>query len=956
MSYMFTDTFAEAESLEVEILHEFLDVHFRELREQRKEGIPIFALEHGLSPEERQQLKRSVQGTVPGRKKSWLPWIVHATEIGYGFSGQEYWKTFREETPGWWEYGDRGWLKEKFEQFSNEYGGIEPRGAWADHFSFIAWPVANAILADDLRNHLVNVLHSIRNALESQDQQDPTHLGRQIRIRAQSKSHVSRRFVQFAEQERLIGYIANALLSSGHKAGQSLIEKSALRRIVNELEEEQLAQLEEASRSAREGNISARRADTTEDAIRALRATLSVQPVGENEYRISLEIPSLEPLLEENEAFEAALTKSDVKIEGAQRNRLPPRTLAVGPTEVRLKTWTLPNSKLLKFEDAPDEAASDKVATVLNEHLFDVDQGPWLFKLRKDGKGKNIRSRRVRPGSSYVIVGRESELASLDLGTCVDIQADGVTGRRVELGDPLSVQEEATLQGLGFKIKGEVDVWPAGVVPASFDGQEEATWLTTDTPMLGIHSNLAVNRYEISLNGGEATSMVTAPEEGAVFVKIPGLSVGAHTLTISAETNSGRQEEQLRIKMRRPERNRGENAKIWPLHVVVGSPSASMEELWETEIELSAQGPKGREVEVALELYAQNGTNPLAKERDVMSLPITKNDWKQFVQEHCLRNADLVEHFDKAYKANVGIDGGIIGSKTIPFERQRTLLRWKLIEQEPERKIQLLDDTDESPQTQICWHAPGQPLDSMPLEVSGPEKIFETHPSGGLWQAKAGEYTATRIVPPTGAEIKSNLGAINSTLEAVTRAIHAQRLWKNADARDKDSITLQKTIFDRLQEIIVRALCGTEWMEKEKRWLANPAEENREDLEAMIDKAPSRANPVKEALADSDTTLGKEEMKTWIRDNRWLPQRQKIENIGAGARVEDLEGLSRSGMASFSIQIMKDASVVAGWEMFDESVKQLVDNPDLARTARAVVLARRVPMSDEALEAEQVRA
>jgi hypothetical protein len=672
--------------------------------------------------------------------------------------------------------------------------------------------------------------------------------------------------------------------------------------------------------------------------------------VGEDEYRVSLQIPSLEPLLEEDEKFESTLTKSDAKIEGAQRHRLPPRTLTGGPTEVRLETWTLPNSRLLAFEDAPDEDAADNVTTVLNEHLFNIGHGPWLFKLHKDGTAQNIRSRRVRPGSSYILAGSESELAGLDLGTPVHIQADGITGRRVKVGSPLRASEEEALQGLGFNVKGEVDVWPAGIVPASFDGQEEATWLTTDTPMLGIHSNLAVTQYEISLDEEGAAAAVAAPDEGPVFIQIPGLSVGVHTLNISAETNSGRQEEQIRIKVRRPERNRGENAKIWPLHVVIGSPSASMEDLWEKKVELSAQGPRGREVEVVLELYAQDGTEPLAIERNEMPLPITKNEWEQFVRENCLHSANLVEHFDEAYKADVRIDGGIIGSKTISFERRRTLLRWKLIEQEGEREIQLLDNTDGDPQTQVRWYAPGKPLDPKRIEKSGeigPEENFAIHASGGLWEAEAGEYRATRIVPPAGTEIEWEIEEIGSTLDEFTQAIHAQCLWKHADARDKDSITLQETVFYRLQEMIVRVLCGVEWMEKEKRWRADPTEKNRKDLEAMVEKRPGRENPVTEALADSDTAPGMEKMKTWIRDYGWLSQLQEIENIGAGARIEELEGLSRSGLARFSLQVMEDASVAAGWKIFDESVKQLMDNPDLARTARAVFLARCASMPEE---------
>jgi hypothetical protein len=361
-------------------------------------------------------------------------------------------------------------------------------------------------------------------------------------------------------------------------------------------------------------------------------------------------------------------------------------------------------------------------------------------------------------------------------------------------------------------------------------------------------------------------------------------------------------------------------------------------------------------VEVSLELYAQDGIKPLATTRAVMRLPITKGDWKDFVQEHCLRNSDLVEHFEEAYEANVTIDGGIIGSKTIPFERRHTLLRWKLIGQEGGRKIQLLDDTDGGPQTQICWYGPEQPLDATRLDVSGPEQIFEVNSSGGLWHAEAGEYTAARIVSPGEAEVQWKCEGVDRTPEEVKQVIHALYLWKNADARDNDSIELQKIVLDRLQEMIVRALCGAEWMEKEKRWLTDPTERNRKDLEAMIDKMPGRSNPVKEALADSDATPGMDEMKDWIRDNKWLPQRRRIKNIGAGARVRNLKGLSRSGLARFSIRVMGDASAVAEWETFDEGIRQLADNPNLAKTARAVVLARRVSTADTDPTAEPVEA
>ncbi len=924
------------EGIGVETLHEYLKLHFRELRNQREEEIPIFALEHGLSSEERKQLKSAIQGIMPGRKKSWLPWIVHATEIGYGFSGQEYWKTFREETSGWWEYGNRQWLREKFKQFSDVYGGVEPQGAWAEHNSFIAWPVANAILAGDLRDHLIDVLHEARDTLGSRDWQNTTSLGRQIRIRAQARSQVSRRFVQFAEQERLVGHIASALLFPEEEVGQVLIEETALERILSSLEQERLTQLQEASRSAQEGTAAGRRANTVADAVRALRATLSIRPTGKREYRASLEIPGLDPLLKVDEDFETALTSSNVKIKGAQQNRFPPRTLASGQTEVRLKKWTLRETDLVRFEDGPD-----RVAQVLNKHLFNTGSGPWLFKLRKDGKGKNIRSRSIRPGDSYVVAAREDELADLDFGVLVDIDASGIVGRHIDLNDPISGSKESALRELGFEVKGEVDVWPAGIVPASHDGQEEATWLTTDTPMLGIHSNLEVARYRIHLDEGKAISAVPEDEREAVFVEIEGLSVGVHTLTVSAETNSGQQEEQMRVKVRRPEQSRGEKAKIWPLHMKISSPTAGLEELWENEIELSVQGPKDYEVDVSLNLHTQDSVEPLNSERDSMSLPITVTDWKQFVEERCLGSSEFLDRLDEAYEAKVTVDGDIIGSQEVSLERRHTLLRWRVVEKQGGRKVQLLDDTDVSHRTEVYRYAPDRPFEAIQYSGEGPEATYEAHPAGGLWHAKAKDDEAIRVMPPANAEMEWDREDLSRDAEEIAQRIRVLGLWGNGNAKGKSSTSLKRAILSRAQEMIVRALCGVEWTKKEKQWLDSPERESRADLEAMIDVTTGKENPVREALASTSEPPGREELTTWIRDNGWLQQRRRIENIGEGKRVKDLNRLSRSGLARFAVRVMDDASHVNQWETLEKGIEQLIENPDLARSARAVVLSRR---------------
>ena len=83
-----------------------LERHFEELRRHRVAAVgdkPIFVLEHGLGTRELQDLTTEIRSQIvaaPPDDGHGLPWIVYAAELGYRYSGDEYWQTFEEETPG----------------------------------------------------------------------------------------------------------------------------------------------------------------------------------------------------------------------------------------------------------------------------------------------------------------------------------------------------------------------------------------------------------------------------------------------------------------------------------------------------------------------------------------------------------------------------------------------------------------------------------------------------------------------------------------------------------------------------------------------------------------------------------------------------------------------------------------------------------------------------------------
>lgn len=174
---------AAADPLEVlPRLHSQLDVHFRELKQDRQKlgaNLPVFALEHGLSCEDLEALRASVRFAVARGfgshywRTTWLPFVVYAAECGYDYSGNEFWPHFDHLTPGWAVHGDRQRVRDWFLAFATAYGGAIPEGAFAEYFTIIAWPITHAVLPVYLQRNLAQLLYESRMGLTTRLLHDP---------------------------------------------------------------------------------------------------------------------------------------------------------------------------------------------------------------------------------------------------------------------------------------------------------------------------------------------------------------------------------------------------------------------------------------------------------------------------------------------------------------------------------------------------------------------------------------------------------------------------------------------------------------------------------------------------------------------------------------------------------------------------------------------------------------
>lgn len=933
-----------------------LEEHFLALASRRSPGHAVFGLEHGLDSTELAEvlsLVRSQAGSPDGLRRHWLLWIVHASELGYRFAGDEYWQTFQVETPEW-SHESRHLVRQIFEKFHTAFRGPKPSGAWAHWFSIIAWPITNAILPTDLQRHLARGLYEVRGGLLAH-LGDPEELGSFI---AANTWHATDRFDKLTQQPLLLGQISLALLRP-QTVGDELILRSTLERIAHDLEKERQAAiwLKQARRSVdqpvirtggptfvRSQPMSATSAQRVRDVARtsAPRVFFRQADAEGARWSVRLRLPYVGPLLSISPDVRDAVMGSRCWAPAASAPIASGR-LAYSSQEVPIHRWPKAGEPLVRFRDL-----SEGLESALLDEWAMADE-PWLFKVQQDGTAVELQTLQVRPGGSYLLATGERLEADESRFPTLGTDCQELFLRRLVLPNSLTQEWIQSLRDLGLTPTQSVHVRPSGFVPAEWDGETRAQWVSHDQPMLRLTADHPVQRLTCELEGIASVTLQDVVPGQTLFLRLPALPTGRYTLR-THEHNEGVEEARsvITIEIREPKPIRADHN--GPLVVWTEPFSSRLDQLWEGATSICAAGSTGQRCRCEFTLSDRPAGETLARKTvgDV-SLPLIAGNWLSLFRNQLQSGPEMEAAYDQAAWAQVVLDAGRYGRYALEFDRQLPPVRWRLTRERNIFSLELRDDT-ESGQVPKLRYATFQAPDRW-LSIAGgtSDSTFSADAAGGVYVARVASRGATVVVPSSARtfhsledlSLRPRLSARPRQPKSLSMLVETTQIWATARLPGNVLARAWRTQVVRdLQADLFSLICGPEWRRAEFALRQRPSEAAYERLRRMVVVSPADVGTVAGAL---------------------VAHPERLSGIPLGERIEHFKLLTRRGgdsagliwrrlsshhdsmtaewLAEFCLRAASDVHLVT-WagESLTDALALLITWPLPARAARCLVL------------------
>lgn len=834
-----------------------LEEHFAPLATLRRDADwPVFALEHGLGLGEREALLRDVRecaGWGPGRDVP-LPWVVYAAEVGYEYSGYEYWQTFESKTPGW--QSSRQWrerIRDRFERFAEAFHGAQPDGDWAHQFNIIAWPITHGVLPRDLQRQLAALLYDASTSFRAETFASAEALGRRLQGRC---AGYSARFRQFAENARLLGQIALALLlqdvlDGGGGGAGTMLHTGTLARIVEDLNRERDAQqwLADARAAARfrvrglsriplrgrsaDAPSSGGRTHEIHEGTESLpRPRFVLREERSDQWQVRLLLPNLAHLAGQSPRTRDVLTRAQGRVAGATVPILATsRIIREAAPKVVLSSWPAPHTQLLTFDGAPPE-----LNAVLGASFRMGTGEQWLFAIGSDGEARELSTRVLRAGASYLFLQKSetrNPASGLGLRT-VRMTCAGIYGLRIDVPEHVTDELMDVLGILGLEIAQTLEVWPAGLPAAQWTGDGRVEYVVGQPIILGIRTDHHLARLTITTDEVRRTEVAVSMDvsPGApLFIRLPSLSPGVHRIAVMAQVASSSAEDEASGAARGDVRAglQGELCCVIrePRTVAAGQAGAlsfailptvpSLEEVWEDRVEIHAAVAGGTSIKCRVTLRGTDGRQLFERSLPLPS-PCDAQTWRR---EFAAIRKSAEAHYDEAQVCVLEFDAGALGRSRIVADRDFTPLRW-IVRGNGQRAV-LVDSQGCSDLT--VYVAPcAVPSLEQALEATVALDGFAVRDGGALVVARSGSLeAATVVVPP---QRVTSFGALagerpevptpNRDVGSIVGLVRTAALWQRARLTGSSLAAVRRAdVVEVLVARITGVIAGGRWVEAE---------------------------------------------------------------------------------------------------------------------------------------------
>lgn len=917
-----------------------LEEHFHALAQVRDgSSFPIFALEHDLSEADLERIRSMVRlhpNTRPSSRQ-WLLWVVHATEVGYSYDGDEYWNSFEKQTPGW-EHHYRPRIRAWFHKFRNAYGGVIPSGPWAKHFSIIAWPITHAILPRYLQRQFAKLLYDLRFRLASGSALEAQAIGRLLAVHA---SHTSKRFRLFLEQEELTGQIVLALLDREPDKNE-LIHSSTLKRIVADLErvrntrewfKETQRVVSDRFKGIGRGPCPAASRPAEPPPERALpdtshlviRPSLLLRHVGAGTWSVFMEVKFFRPVAALNAEIHSFLNNTRCRLNGAHDFK-PTGWLLSGDRKGALRSWPDLESPLIHFE-RPDSMVNHLIESECRLH-----SGPiWLFRKGADGIARHIAGRIVRPGLEYIVVTTMHIPNNLEGVAPCNLDCTDVNAYRLTMPSVVSTEMMTRLDSLGLQVARTIRVWPAGLPGRGWDGEGSSEWLTTESPCFGIAYDHPVESLAFRLNDAPEGSIRTGSKQ-PLFVRLPRLPAGEHTLTVKAHRSPELEsaaptppaEGFVRLAVRDPEPWVPGIASHPGLIVRTDPDQADLDTFWRNNLGLSVNGPEGFTASIHVTLQSADGKEILSERvDDPMALPITQEEWHGRF-ERFLNSKGRAWRYLEATACTLAIHADTLGTCTLRFEHEPLPVRWVVHSDKKKIVVRLVDESgQDDADPEISSYNMEHPFESVSLTLDASRSGCVVEPPGRLFVVTHGRYrdavfVSAGLTKPglEGLGVESSFPLLPRSAHTLSTYIRLLGLWRDARLFGFLATVRHRRVMDSAVDALRAVLCGENWARKEKRFNEQPKSQTSiESLAASVDKRTDIGTILLRSRSEAGHT------SDWFVD---VAARRNV--------CPDRE------LSEFALRLAREPLEIADHRDLESLLAKLIDNPAILRAARLLTL------------------